>query len=209
MRAVLVLAASVVLSGVVSCDTSTQRRAGPQIPDPPPGFAYDPNAYAARLVFPERTKLSQRAYGTITEPHNGITITEYAGPASRSDAQGAKDVLAERFPKAEYGPLQSLEIDGREAWGWLETSRYNGRVGSLEFKAVVPYEDVTYTVEFHTSQPSRMNADYLQSIVETFIVKKERALSSGQIVALAIAAVLAWFGWRVLREARNPATDRH
>lgn len=188
---------------LVGCDTSTQRREGPQIPNPPAGFAYDPNASAARLVFPNREKRSQRAYARMSEPYSGITITEFAGSATREDAQAARDNLEERYPQGDYSPLESLEIDGRNAWGWLETAEYKGKISSLEYKAIVPYDEVTYSIEFYTSQPDQMDAAYLKKTVSTFIVKHKQIVKTSQVIALAIFLAIGWFALRYLREAQR------
>ena len=172
------------------------------IPNPPSGFGYDPNAYAARVVFPDRTKVSQRAYATLTEPYNSIYITEFEGTSTKEDAERARAALAERYDYSDYGPLETLTIDGRESWGWLESSYYEGKLSSLEFKAVVPYENVTYTVEFDTNEPDEMNADYLREVVSTFIIKKNSALSAGTIVLVLVMAAIGWWGWKFLERAK-------
>jgi len=187
----------------LSCDTTLEKREGPMIPSPPAGFAYDPNATAARLVYPDRAKLSQRAYATMGEPYSSIYITEFAGTSAREDAEAARRDLAKRYPAGtEYGALETLTIDGRAAWGWLETSTYQNRISSYEFKAIVPYDEITYSVEFDSNQPGRMGPDYLREVVGTFKVNRKGRFNPVQIIVLAGILVAGWFAWKHLERAR-------
>lgn len=199
---------SIAVLGVVfvvaaSCAGPLYDRPGPMIPSPPPGFAYAPNVDGGRSIFPGRRKLTQRAYVAPGEPYSAIVITEFEGASSREDALRARGELERRFRMEEYGPLEDIEIDGRDGWAWLETSAYRGDVSSREYKAVIAYEDRTFTVEFHTSDPAYIDPAFLRSTVATFIVNRDRVIGGKQILALVALAALAWVGKRQIERARR------
>ncbi len=63
----------------------------------------------------------------------------------------------------QFGPLERMSIDGREAWGWMVTQRDSRGLHSREFKVAIPYDTMTYTVEFFSNKPSLMsNPDTLR-----------------------------------------------
>jgi hypothetical protein len=186
---------------------SRPRFEGPQIQDPPPNFLYDANAYQGRNVFPEREQLRQsawaRGFGEDT-PHSSIYMTAYAGPSTRADVQAARDAQQARYGRSiRYGDLEDLVIDGRPAWGWLETQIYQERVASLEYKAVVSYDTVSYAVEFWSNDPAFMDPATLQATVETFAIGKTRVSVVGVVVAIVLlaAGVLVWRRQRRLAAA--------
>ncbi len=181
---------------VVGC--SRPRFEGPQIQDPPPNFLYDANAYQGRNVFPEREQLRQsawaRGFGDDT-PHSSIYMTAYSGSSSRAEVQAARDAQEARYGRSiRYGALEDIVIDDRPAWGWLETQIYQERVASLEYKAVVSYDTVSYAVEFWSNDPELMDPATLRETVQTFAIGKTRVSVPGVLVAvlLLVAGILLW-----------------
>jgi len=166
---------------------------GPQIPDPPFGFIYDANATQARNVFPDREMLSQSAWSTTGEIHNSIYITCYAGPSTQADVQAARDAQESMYKYLQYGSLEALTIDDRPAWGWLETQYHKGNLSSLEYKAVVSYDDVSYAVEFFADSPEYLSEAVLRDMVcsfETGKTKIDYALAAGGLLLAAIGILL-------------------
>ncbi len=151
---------------------SGPQREGPQIPKVPEGFMFDANASKARNILADEWQLRQEAWVTMgDEEHSSIYFTTYRGAVSREEVAAAHDAQASRYGYLEYGPLEDLTIDGRAAWGWLETQVYRGKLASLEYKAVVAYDSLSYAVEFHSSEPRFLDPAALKALVETFRVR--------------------------------------
>lgn len=134
----------------------------------PEGFLFDANATAARHVLPDRELIDQDGWFTAGDPGSSIMISRYEGAADAAEIEAAHDDLAGRYGYAEYGEIEELTIDRRPAWGWLETQRLDGRLASLAFTAVIPYEGDTYTVEFSSAEPRFLKAEALRKTVSTF-----------------------------------------
>ena len=159
--------------GLSAC--SGPKREGPQIPKVPEGFLWDANARKARNIFPDDRKLRQGAWATFAigeDDHSSIYITTYRGPCTPNDVADARQDHVRKYGgHVEYGPIEDLTIDRRDAWGWLETQRYKDRISSYQYTAVIPYDTLTYTVEFHSSQERFMDPAFMRDLVGTFIVR--------------------------------------
>ena len=164
--------AAVSLGTVTACANPTFD--GPQIQDPPERFFFDANSTQARNVFPGRDEISQGAWWSNIsddDENSTIFITAYRGDATADDVVAARKAQADLYSSyLAYGDVEFLRIDGRNAWGWLETQGRDGNVSSLEFKAVIPYDTITYVVEFHSSEPRFMDADTLRAVVGAFAI---------------------------------------
>jgi hypothetical protein len=174
---------------------SRPRFEGPQVQSPPPRFQFDPNSSQARNVFGERLKVRQVAWWRFGKNDTGSTIfiTTYHGPSTRDAAQSALDTAEEKWgrPTHEYGGLELLRIDDQTAWGWLETStRSNGALRGVDYTAVIPYDSVTYVVEFSTDEEELLLPDSLRAIVRTFAVGRTEIDAGGMALAGVAALVL-------------------
>lgn len=162
--------AVVAVIALAGCDARKPLKEGAQLTDVPEGFMFDPNMRGGRPVFQERTKVRQRGYMTFGEDvHGSIMITEYAGTTDKRDAERARAALATRYPKQTYDALHEITLDGRPAWAWFEETSYKGRM-RREYKAVVSYDDVTYTIEFSTNDPHHRERAFMEHTVGTFVV---------------------------------------
>lgn len=172
---------------------STSLVVGGQITRDPPGFMFDANATGARLVFHEREKVDQRGYFYMTndDEHCSIMITEFAGPTSYEVAKSALDFHRTTYPHKKYGALDSMQIDGEDAWGWESFQHNNGETTSLQYHAIVSYPELntTYTIEFYAGVERFMDADLIKTTVESFTVKKEKEVSYAQIGLIAVLVV--------------------
>jgi hypothetical protein len=171
---------------------------GGQFRDRPEGFAFDANATKARNVFPGREQLDQRAWATFGEDHNSIFVTHYAGPATREQVQAARDDQEARYGRKDlrFGNLEEMIIDGRPAWGWLETQTYKGELSSLQYKAVVSYETACYTVEFFAGREDWQDEYALRAFVNTFEVGRTKP----NVHAIVAGAVLLVGGFAAFRK---------
>ena len=88
------------------------------------------------------------------------------------ECETARDVQARRYgnpASIDYGRVETVTIDGRTAFAWMET-RYdeNRAVRSLDYTAVIPYDTVSYAVEFTTSAAHRLHPDSLTRVVHSW-----------------------------------------
>ena len=148
---------------------------GYQVQGVPEGFLYSANVDKEPDVFPDREILSQGAWlGDIRtfEPQSEIFVTRYRGSVSIEHARAARDAQAGRYGNPEsidYGAVETVLIDDRTAFSWLET-RYDeyGAVRSMDYKAVISYDTVTYALEFSTSESTRLHADSLTRVLHSW-----------------------------------------
>lgn len=161
--------------GGIGC--SGPDRPGPNVEDVPPGFFFDANASAARKVFVDAEPLDQSGWFAHdqNDDHSSIMITTYSGKVPEDAIRAARDTHAERWGRrngstsgSDYGPVEEVEIDGRNAFAWEVRQYYKGDLCSLEWVAVVPYEESTYCVEFFAGQEEYMDPDLLRRTVESF-----------------------------------------
>jgi len=182
-------------ASVTGC--TSPRFEGPQVQDPPVNFIFDANASQGRNVFPDRRQLAQAAWfhAMGDRDHSSVFITTYSNPSSRADVQAARDAQEQKYGNSiRYSDLEPLWIDEHAAWGWSETQVFEGGVVSLEYKAVVSYDSVSYAVEYFSNEPEYMNLAQQRDVVMTFAVgKRELNVTAIMILgAVALATVLAW-----------------
>jgi hypothetical protein len=148
---------------------STPRMEGPNISDPPAGFVYDANASNGRNIFATEDILRQAAWIRPREEHFcDISMTEYTGSATRQDVQEALDYFIKKYSYPTYGPLETITIDGHDAWGWQETQFYKGEQSSMTYRAVVSYEDRCWAIEFYAKDPAWQNTERMKEIICSF-----------------------------------------
>lgn len=150
----------------------------------PEGFIFDANASMGRNVFPDRQILHQVAWTNLAEEkHASLFMTEYHGPSTRAEIEAAREFQESRYSSyLDYGPLEEITIDGRTAYGWLETQYFEGQLSSREYKAVVSYDDVTYAIEFFARDPIYREAATLEEWVTTFHGPKEAGTSWAKVL---------------------------
>jgi hypothetical protein len=104
-----------------------------------------------------------------------IYIDGHPGVLDVEDVMAARDgaMAAELDADAVFGEVEALRVDGRNAWGWYERIE-SPRRGLVEvtYRAVVPYDSVTYAIEFVSGEPSlkRASPDTLREVVSTFAI---------------------------------------
>jgi len=189
---------------VVACSRPVLE--GAQVTRVPPGFGFDANATVARLVFPDREKMDQRGYFALgpDDVHSDITITEYAGKTTYEQAAAARSAAASKYGYAEYGPLETLLLDGRTAWGWTVTQRARGEVTGLEVVAVVCYPKAghTFSVEFYSCDSRYMDAELMKKTLAGFTVKNGKNLSPARIGLAGLLVVAVWIAFVRFRPGR-------
>jgi len=174
---------------------SHPRFEGAQVQEPPHNFLFDANADKGRNVYPDREERRQTAWmrGFGDGGHSSLFITTYSGSSSRADVQAARDSQEERYGRSiRYGQLESFEIDGRPAWGWLEKQVAKGDTVSVEYKAVVSYDSVSYAIEFFSSEPEWMDGWRQRQVIETFAIGKTRPNYLLILLLIAFVSVSLW-----------------
>jgi hypothetical protein len=169
-RVWVVAAITMLVLGAAGCGPTL--REGPNITGVPEGFLYDENATSGRPVLPQRRLVSQSGWMTLNEPHCSIMFTEYEGVADAGEISAARSEYARRYTHETYGALEPLKIDQRAAWGWTESQTLRGALASLEYTAVVPYDDATWTIEFYAADPKHRDPAFLKQLVTSFRLGK-------------------------------------
>ena len=160
----ILLMAVLILSG---CASKGPRK--PQVAHVPEGMMHDANLESARLVLPEFELVDQDGWMSLNEPDRSIVFSEFADVAGQEDVVRAVEAAAARYSYQEYSEIEPLEVDGRSSWGWFERQCIDGTLAGVQFTAVVPYEDRTWTVEYFVSHPGETDTEEaLRTLVASF-----------------------------------------
>jgi len=189
-------ALALALLGVAACLRPSVP--GYQVRGVPEGFLFNANANTGVNILPDRDILSRGVWmGDLEtfEPQSQIYVTRYAGTATIEEARTARDVQAGRYgnpASIEYAEVETVTIDERPAFTWMEI-RYDEHeaIRSLEYKAVIPYDTVSYSVEFNTSAPHRLHPDSLTRVVHSWGRGETEVLWGTIFVAGAVLVGLA------------------
>lgn len=153
---------------------------GPQIQDPPPAFTIKNEVEQTRRMFPDRDVSYHAAWveaswgnfsGIYINGHPGATTIQDVEAARLAAIDAARTGTAERI---EFGEIEEIRVDGRPAWGWGEVWRLpDDGVRYVVFRAAVPYDTVTYAVDFRTGDPIlKSRPDSLRTVVASFAIGK-------------------------------------
>lgn len=150
---------------------------GPQIQNPPPAFTLNREATQDRRMFPDRAVVYHDAWVEASWGNfSGIYINGHPGVFGSREVDQARSaaIQAATGQRVEFGELESLQVDGRTAWGWGETWRLeNGGLQYVVFRAAVPYDTITYAVDFLTGDPGlKIRPDSLRTVVASFAIGK-------------------------------------
>jgi len=185
---------------------------GPQIQRPPPAFTLNSATYQDRRMFPDREIVHHDAWVEASWGNfSGIYINGHPGALTREDVEAARSesIRAAVGRAAEFGEVEGITIDGREAWGWGESwRRDDGGLDFVVFRAAVPYDTLTYAIDFLTGDPGlKIRPDSLRTIVASFAVGR----TTWSLPLLALGAGVFLLLVRVMRgraRARREATRR-
>ena len=150
---------------------------GPQIQSPPPAFTMNREATEERPMFPDRAVVHHDAWVEASWGNfSGIYINGHLGVLGSDEVEAARRqaMAATEGQRVAYGELESLQVDGRTAWGWGETwTLENGGLQYVVFRAAIPYDTITFAVDFITGEPGlKSRPDSLRTIVASFAVGK-------------------------------------
>jgi hypothetical protein len=171
---------------------------GYQVQEVPRGFLFAANDSNGVKVFPDRDILNWGVWlGDVEtfEPQSEIYVTRYSGNVTIEEAEAARDVQASRYgnpSSIDYGRVETVAIDGRAAFTWMETRHdENGAVRSLDYTAVIPYDTVTYAVKFNTSAAQRLHPDSLTRVVHSWGLGETEVLWGAVLATATVLAGLA------------------
>lgn len=182
---------------------------GPQLQEPPQGFVLRPESRAERGVLAHRRQVHHDAWVQPQPPYSTVYINGYEGDLTVEDALAAQDSVRAHTadPGVTFGGVEPLSIDGREAWGWQERLDTPAHTTPwVAYRAMIPYDTVTYTVEISTEDPALTAGapESLKAIVSTFAVG--RTAYNWPLIVLGAALVL--LALYMLRERSRQKADR-
>ena len=186
---------AVLVAATAACEVPNFR--GPQVQEPPTGYAPRADADQERRMFPGHEVTHRDAWVETSIQESGtIHINGHAGVLDVEDVQAAQDAAMASAPVGVvFGGMERLSVDGRQAWGWSERLELpDGRVGWVAFRLAIPYDSITYAVEFQSTAPElTVRPDSVRAVVASFAVGRTR-WNLPLLLALAGAhLLLAWF----------------
>ena len=195
--ALLLLAFGLLAAG--GCTVSNVQ--GPQLRDVPEGFGFDDDASSNRRALPGREILSRRGYYFRSDGGNAsIVLTELAGPTEDAEVEEAYRKLEESWSRSGsiFGGLETVYCDDQRSWAWIERQERSRR-----FVVIVPYEDVTWTVDFYSSVRGEHDEDFMRAHALSFgrDPRGEEAKSARLGLGLVIGALILVIWW--LRRQRR------
>lgn len=204
----LLLFVALATIGASACDVP--KFTGPQIQSPPPAFTMNPEASEQRPMFPDLPILHHDAWVEASGGNfSGIYINGHPGVLGSAEVEAARQAaMSAAFgQRAEFGEIEPLQVDGRTAWGWGEMWRLeNGGLQYVVFRAAVPYDTITYAVDFITGDPGlKIRPDSLRTIVASFAVGRIRWNVPLILVAAGVVLLLAG----VARSRARARAERH
>lgn len=168
---------------------------GPQLRNVPVGFGFDAAASSSRRVLEDRERLSRRGYFHRADGGNAsIILTEHAGAMDEDEIRALHADLLERWGRSgvEFGELESHSVDDRDAWGWFERQERSRR-----FVLLVPYDAVTWTIDFYSSVAGSQDEDQMRLHATSFGLDpraEERSRAkSGLALAIGLALLVIYY----------------
>ncbi len=183
---------------------------GPQLQNAPQGFLLVPDSYQQRRLFPERETVFHTAWVESLDDISTIYIDGYTGVLGLDAAMAARDSVR-RYSLDEdisFGEVEPLRVDGRDAWGWAERveSPTRGLVW-VAYRAIVPYDTITYTIEFYSGDPSIKPSapDTLKAVIAQFAIGR----TTYNVPLIALLVGLALFAANFVRSRSRARAIRH
>ncbi len=171
---------------------------GPQIQSPPANFIIVADNEHPQTLFPHRSRGFHTAWvHTDVGGTSVIYVDEYTDAVTLDEVTAAQDRMraAATDPDTVFGGIEAITVDGRRGWGWAERieSERRGLV-QVAYRAIVPYDTVSYAIEFISGEPSLKLAspDTLRTIVASFAIGRTRY--NLPLIAIAFGALALAIG---------------
>lgn len=183
---------------------------GPEIQDPPANFQRQPDNQPLRRVFPEQPV--SRTLGWVHVDVAGVSIIyvqEHPTVLGTDDVLAAREAAqaAEIDPDAVYRNVEAITIDGRDGFGWYRTIESPQRgLEEVTYTAVVPYDSVSYALQFTSTEPSlkRASPDTLRTVLSSFGIG--RTTYNLPLIAVVFGALLLSIS--IVQSKRKARADR-
>ncbi len=193
----LLLSIVVLASG---CDMP--RYQGPQVQAPPVGFLRKADVGQDRRMFPNRPTIHFDAWIRAQwGDFSGIYINGHVGTTTREDVVEARTWAIENplgHPRA-AGDIETVSIDGRTGWAWMEMWQDNG-LQEVRYHVAVPYDTITFTVDFTTSDPKfKSRPDSIRTIVSSFAVGRTEWNRRALALSAVLGVLVLMAGWSKLQ----------
>lgn len=149
---------------------------GPQIQSPPENFLINADNVPGSWMFPDREHTFNTAWvHTDISGTSLIRVVGHPGTSTPEDVMAARErvIASETDPDMIAEDIEVLTIDERRAWGWYQRVQSDRRgLVQVSYRAIVPYDTVTYVVEFVSGEPSLKAPapDTLRAIVSSFAI---------------------------------------
>jgi hypothetical protein len=191
---------------LAACDLPNYE--GPQLQDPPSGFLLVQDSYSQRLITSHES-IFHVAWVESVHDFSTIFIDGYPAVLGYEDALAAREESRRVAvdPDVTFGEVEPLTIDGRSSWGWAERVQTPSRgLAWVAYRALVPYDSVTYFIEFASGNPAfkRAAPDTLKAVISTFAIG--RVTYNVPLIALGVGLLL--FGAAVVRTKRQERAAR-
>jgi len=206
------IACLTVLLASTACEVP--RYQGPMVQALPDGFIGEPEAGYQRELFRDRI-LERDAYVvTASTEFSGIYIRKLDGNTMRTDVVAAQEAAraSRNDPQVSYGPIEDIRIDGRAAWAWMEETRDPNGLQFVDYRAVVPYDSISYAIEFVTGDPWwKTRPDSMRAVTQSFAIGRVEwnmpfVIGSVVVLALLLRSFAGKFGGKVPGQDYNLKT---
>lgn len=183
---------------------------GPQVQAPPANFIIVEDNYQRHRMFSDREIGFHTAW--VHSDVSGVSViyvNGHAGTTVLDDVIAAQEAAraAAADPDTHFSGIEVVTIDGRSGWGWSERIQSDRRgLVQVAYRAVVPYDTVSYAIEFVSGEPTLKIAapDTLRVITASFAVG--RTTWNLPLIAIGAGALLLLVG--MLREKAKARQSR-
>jgi len=101
----------------------------------------------------------------------------------------------------DVGDIETVTIDGRTGWACMEEWRDNG-LQEVRYHLVVPYDTITYTVDFTTGDPTyKSRPDSIRTIVSSFAVGRTEWNLPALVLSVVGGVLVLLVGWAKIQSA--------
>lgn len=196
-RFLLLFAGSLLATG---CEVPQFR--GPQVQAPPSGFIKKADVLqSGSRMFPDRPTIHFDAWiETEWGEFTGIYINGHEGSTTLEEVVAAREWSMDNPTDhpMDYGNIETVHIDGRTGWAWMEMWRENG-LHEVRYHVAIPYDTVTYAIDFFTGDPRfKARPDSIRAIVATFAVGRVEWNWTLLTISTVLGALLLRSGWSKL-----------
>jgi hypothetical protein len=174
VRSLRLLSAAAAVLALAGCEPVYE---GPQLAEVPDGLAYTTSLRTSRVPLPGRQLVAQYGYAAPggTDWRTSVTISEFAGLATRGEVEAARQDDLARYGgrSSRYGAVEEMRVDGRPAWAYTVDALSGGEVTRHGLTAVVPWDDRTFGIEVSSEEEKWMDRAVQKRLAASFHVARK------------------------------------